>query len=142
MTENKITSSRSSDQVELVPLPLGMWNLSELPSIRHPTKGTKKAQQNLLRFPILDELKKACEPFRFINDFFPDPCFCCFPADCPKTWSHCLFCLEWLFWKPMILGIGLAIAKKIVENHNGLISATGELDKGATFDVYIPIRNS
>jgi PAS domain S-box-containing protein len=35
-------------------------------------------------------------------------------------------------------GIGLAIVKKIVENHNGVITATGELDKGATFDIYIP----
>ncbi|MEO6131621.1 MAG: ATP-binding protein [Saprospiraceae bacterium] len=35
-------------------------------------------------------------------------------------------------------GIGLAIVKKIVENHNGHISATGELHKGATFDIYIP----
>lgn len=35
-------------------------------------------------------------------------------------------------------GIGLAIVKKIVENHNGIITATGELNKGATFDVYIP----
>ncbi len=36
-------------------------------------------------------------------------------------------------------GIGLAIVKKIVENHNGIITATGELDKGAIFDIYIPI---
>jgi two-component system CheB/CheR fusion protein len=35
-------------------------------------------------------------------------------------------------------GIGLAIVKKIVENHSGIITATGELDKGATFDIYIP----
>jgi signal transduction histidine kinase len=35
-------------------------------------------------------------------------------------------------------GIGLAIVKKIVENHNGVITATGELNKGATFDIYIP----
>jgi len=35
-------------------------------------------------------------------------------------------------------GIGLAIVKKIVENHNGVIIATGELDKGARFDIYFP----
>lgn len=35
-------------------------------------------------------------------------------------------------------GIGLAIVKKIVENHKGIITATGEKDKGATFDIYIP----
>ena len=35
-------------------------------------------------------------------------------------------------------GIGLAIVKKIVDNHNGVIHATGELDKGATFNIYIP----
>jgi len=35
-------------------------------------------------------------------------------------------------------GIGLAIVKKIVENHNGLITATSEINKGATFDIYIP----
>jgi two-component system CheB/CheR fusion protein len=35
-------------------------------------------------------------------------------------------------------GIGLAIVKKIVENHNGFITATGEFGKGATFDIYIP----
>ncbi len=36
-------------------------------------------------------------------------------------------------------GIGLAIVKKIVENHNGIITATGELNKGATFEIYIPV---
>jgi PAS domain S-box-containing protein len=35
-------------------------------------------------------------------------------------------------------GIGLAIVKKIVDNHNGLITATGEKNKGATFDIYFP----
>lgn len=35
-------------------------------------------------------------------------------------------------------GIGLSIVKKIVENHNGIITANGELNKGATFDIYIP----
>jgi two-component system CheB/CheR fusion protein len=36
-------------------------------------------------------------------------------------------------------GIGLAIVKKIVENHNGVIAATSELGQGATFDIYIPV---
>ena len=35
-------------------------------------------------------------------------------------------------------GVGLAIVKKIVENHGGVITASGELNKGATFDIYIP----
>ncbi|OXA79106.1 PAS domain S-box-containing protein [Flavobacterium aquidurense] len=37
-------------------------------------------------------------------------------------------------------GIGLAIVKKIVDNHNGIITATGEKNKGATFDIYLPVR--
>ncbi len=32
-----------------------------------------------------------------------------------------------------------AIVKKIVENHSGIIVATSELNKGATFDIYIPV---
>ncbi|WP_168196990.1 GAF domain-containing sensor histidine kinase [Flavobacterium alkalisoli] len=35
-------------------------------------------------------------------------------------------------------GIGLTIVKKIVENHNGIITAHGEPDKGAVFSVYLP----
>ncbi|MEO6489369.1 MAG: PAS domain-containing protein [Ferruginibacter sp.] len=37
-------------------------------------------------------------------------------------------------------GIGLAIVKKIVENHDGFITAKGETGKGATFDIYIPTK--
>ncbi|MBK7888441.1 MAG: hypothetical protein IPJ86_14540 [Bacteroidetes bacterium] len=37
-------------------------------------------------------------------------------------------------------GIGLAIVKKIVENHNGVIFARGEINKGSTFDIYIPVK--
>jgi light-regulated signal transduction histidine kinase (bacteriophytochrome) len=36
-------------------------------------------------------------------------------------------------------GIGLAIAKKIVENHHGAITASSEPDKGVTFDIYFPM---
>ena len=36
-------------------------------------------------------------------------------------------------------GIGLAIVKTIVENHQGIIIAKGEVNMGSTFDMYIPI---
>jgi PAS domain S-box-containing protein len=36
-------------------------------------------------------------------------------------------------------GIGLAIVKKIIDNHNGAISATGEVNRGARFDIYLPV---
>lgn len=39
-------------------------------------------------------------------------------------------------------GIGLAIVKRIVENHKGIITASSELNKGATFDIYIPAPES
>ncbi len=35
-------------------------------------------------------------------------------------------------------GIGLAIVKKIVENHSGFIRATSALGEGTKFDIYIP----
>ncbi len=37
-------------------------------------------------------------------------------------------------------GIGLAIVKKIVENHYGFIFATGKIDEGSTFDIYVPVE--
>ena len=35
-------------------------------------------------------------------------------------------------------GIGLAIVKKIVDNHNGFITAKGETNVGVTFDIFLP----
>jgi PAS domain S-box-containing protein len=35
-------------------------------------------------------------------------------------------------------GIGLSICKKIVENHDGIITAMGEKDKGTTIQIYLP----
>ena len=35
-------------------------------------------------------------------------------------------------------GIGLAIVKKIIDNQHGIIEATGVLNKGVTFDIFIP----
>jgi len=37
-------------------------------------------------------------------------------------------------------GIGLAIIKRIVENHRGIITAKGELGMGATFNIYLPVE--
>jgi two-component system CheB/CheR fusion protein len=37
-------------------------------------------------------------------------------------------------------GIGLAIVKKIVDNHHGFITATSNLNKGTAFDIYMPVQ--
>jgi light-regulated signal transduction histidine kinase (bacteriophytochrome) len=37
-------------------------------------------------------------------------------------------------------GIGLTICKKIVDNHNGFIKATSEVNKGTTFEIYLPLN--
>jgi PAS domain S-box-containing protein len=39
-------------------------------------------------------------------------------------------------------GIGLAIVKKIIDNHKGVITAKGELGIGATFDIYLPVNSN
>lgn len=38
-------------------------------------------------------------------------------------------------------GIGLALCKKIVEKHNGYISARSKIDEGSTFIVSLPVRH-
>ena len=37
-------------------------------------------------------------------------------------------------------GIGLAICKKIIQNHNGVITTESEPGKGATFNIYLPVE--
>jgi len=39
-------------------------------------------------------------------------------------------------------GIGLAIVKKVIDNHGGTINAIGALNEGATFNIYIPVSQA
>ncbi|HZB11791.1 MAG TPA: ATP-binding protein, partial [Chryseolinea sp.] len=36
-------------------------------------------------------------------------------------------------------GIGLAIVKKVIQNHDGLVIAEGRPGEGATFKIYLPL---
>lgn len=39
-------------------------------------------------------------------------------------------------------GIGLAITKKIIDKHNGVISAKGKINQGAMFTIVLPVKNT
>ena len=39
-------------------------------------------------------------------------------------------------------GIGLALCKKIIEQHNGFISARSKPDEGSTFIISLPVRQA
>ncbi len=39
-------------------------------------------------------------------------------------------------------GIGLAIVRKIVNNHHGIITATSILNKGTAFNIYMPVQKN
>ncbi|MEJ0034255.1 MAG: ATP-binding protein [Bacteroidota bacterium] len=39
-------------------------------------------------------------------------------------------------------GIGLAIVKKVIERHDGIIDAWGKENEGAKFTVVVPVKNS
>jgi signal transduction histidine kinase len=62
--------------------------------------------------------------------------------DIPKVFSR--------FWRSEVsreratggLGVGLAITKEIVDQHNGTIEVESELGKGTTFTLRLPITHS
>jgi signal transduction histidine kinase len=38
--------------------------------------------------------------------------------------------------------VGLAIVKRIVENHDGFITANGVAGRGVTFNIYLPLKDN
>ncbi|MCK5512758.1 MAG: HAMP domain-containing histidine kinase, partial [Thermodesulfovibrionia bacterium] len=42
---------------------------------------------------------------------------------------------------PMGMGLGLAISKKIIEDHGGMITVNSEIEQGSTFTVSLPAQN-
>ncbi len=44
--------------------------------------------------------------------------------------------------KDMGMGLGLAISKKIIEDHGGKIKVKSRLPKGTTFTVSLPVSNN
>ncbi|MCK5138513.1 MAG: sensor histidine kinase, partial [Thermodesulfovibrionia bacterium] len=42
---------------------------------------------------------------------------------------------------PMGMGLGLAISKKIIEDHGGMITVDSEIEQGSTFTVSLPAQN-
>ncbi len=44
--------------------------------------------------------------------------------------------------RPMGVGLGLAISKKIIEDHGGSITVESDLSKGTTFTVSLPVQNT
>jgi len=43
--------------------------------------------------------------------------------------------------REMGVGLGLAISKRIIEDHNGKIHVKSQLSKGTTFTVNLPVQN-
>ncbi|UCD35522.1 MAG: hypothetical protein JSU90_01445, partial [Nitrospiraceae bacterium] len=43
--------------------------------------------------------------------------------------------------REMGVGLGLAISKRIIEDHNGRIEVESEVSKGSTFRVLLPVQN-
>jgi signal transduction histidine kinase len=41
----------------------------------------------------------------------------------------------------MGVGLGLAISKRVIEEHNGQIGVESSLTKGTTFTVTLPVQN-
>ena len=58
-----------------------------------------------------------------------------------QEYAESLFILFWRLHQSTEFsgtGIGLAIVKKIVDNHNGFIFAVGNPNEGAAFNIYLP----